>query len=331
VDWSPSIDKSWIRVGIVGNKAEDNALRFEELSRDLLNDCPDKDVTPQEWLAYALRYSQATMRWTQISAHGRAQLEAEFREYRAFANQKFFEWIRNNYGSLFNYPPSNPLMVNHIQGFINYQLSNNLCERAAFILIDGLAIDQWLLLKDSLKTQGLTAAIEDNALFAWIPTLTPISRQAAFSGKIPRYFANTLGRTDRDEVRWRQFWADRGFAPRELAFSSVPGNNSDLDQITDICIPEVRALGITLYKVDKIMHGMQLGSVGMAGQVRTWAEEGFLFGLFRLLLGRGFDVFISSDHGNLEATGIGRPQEGVLSDTRDERCRIYSDASLGRS
>src|SRR5260370_2029374 len=104
------------------------------------------------------------MLWAQISANGRAQLEKQFWESREFANQEFFEWIKNNYGSLFNYPPSSPLMVNHIQGFINYLLSTHVCERAAFILIDGLAIDQWLLLKDSLKAQGLTAAIEDSAL-----------------------------------------------------------------------------------------------------------------------------------------------------------------------
>jgi hypothetical protein len=106
-----------------------------------------------------------------------------------------------NYGGIFNYPASSPLMVHHIPGYISHQFKSQQCRRAAFILVDGLAIDQWLILKDVLKTQGLNAPIEENALFAWLPTITPISRQAAYSGKVPRYFAETLHRTDKDESR----------------------------------------------------------------------------------------------------------------------------------
>lgn len=76
------------------------------------------------------------------------------------------------------------------------------------------------------------------------------------------------------------------------------------------------------------VRGMQLGAVGMSNQVRTWAEEGFPLALLNRLREQGFDVFISADHGNTEAVGIGRPQEGVLSDKRGERCRIYSDPTL---
>jgi hypothetical protein len=42
-------------------------------------------------------------------------------------------------------------------------------------------------------------------------------------------------------------------------------------------------------------------------------------------------VFISADHGNTEAVGIGNPKEGVLSDKGGERCRIYSDPALTKA
>jgi hypothetical protein len=245
-------------------------------------------------------------------------------------NQQFLAWLTATYGALFNYPASSPLMVHHIPGFIAHQFANKLCRRAAFILVDGLAVDQWLILKEGLKSNGLTAPIEENALFAWIPTITPISRQAAFSGKIPRYFADTLARTDYDQTRWRQFWSDRGLSEAEIGFVAVPGDRADLANIEEQITPQTRAFGITLFKIDKIMHGMQLGSVGMAGQVRTWADEGCLSDLLKHLRSKGFDIFISADHGNIEARGIGRPQEGVLSDKRGERCRIYSDPVLAK-
>ena len=246
-------------------------------------------------------------------------------------NQQFLAWLTSHYGGMFNYPASTPLMVHHIPGFIAHQLAHQQCQRAAFILVDGLAIDQWLILKEGLKAQGITAPIEENALFAWIPTVTPISRQAAFGGKIPRYFAETLLRTDRDEARWRQFWADRGFAPGEIGFAASPGDHSDLSELAEALTPQTRALGITLYKVDKIMHGMQLGRLGMAGQVQTWCEGGFLAKLLHHLRELHFDVFISSDHGNTEGVGLGKPQEGVLSEKRGERCRVYSDPVFQKS
>ena len=39
-------------------------------------------------------------------------------------------------------------------------------------------------------------------------------------------------------------------------------------------------------------------------------------------------VILSSDHGNVEAKGCGRPAEGVIADLRGERVRIYSDELL---
>lgn len=327
-DWNQALDEKWIRVGLLGNQVENTDLRFEELGKHLLENCPDQNADAQKWLAFAYRYAQANVLWAQISPAARAQYQKQFPDLRGFVNQQFQSWLKAHYGGLFNYPASSPLMVHHIPGFIAHQFANHLSKRAAFILVDGLAVDQWLILKAGLKTSGLDVPIEENALFAWIPTITPISRQAAFSGKIPRYFADTLDRTDRDGTRWRQFWSDRGLAAAEVGFATVPGDRADLAAVDDLITPQTRALGITLFKIDKIMHGMQLGSVGMAGQVRTWAEEGFLSNLIKSLRSHGFDVFISADHGNTEARGIGRPQEGVLSDKRGERCRIYSDPVL---
>ena len=330
-DWSQAIDETWIKVGLLGNQVENTDLRFDELGKNLLKDCPAKNAASQDWLAFAYRYAQARLLWTQISTAKRAEYQTQFPDLCGYANQQFYDWLIANYGGIFNYPPSTPLMVHHIPGCISHQLKTNQCRRAAFILVDGLAIDQWLILKDVLKTQGLDAPVEENALFAWLPSITPISRQAAYAGKVPRYFADTLHRTDRDEAGWRQFWADHSLAPPEIAFVDVPGNPADFAKIEDLITSQTRVLGVTLFKVDKIMHGMQLGSVGMAGQVRTWAEEGFFIRLINHLRSQKFDVFISADHGNTEAVGIGNPKEGVLSDKGGERCRIYSDPALTKT
>jgi len=73
---------------------------------------------------------------------------------------------------------------------------------------------------------------------------------------------------------------------------------------------------------------MELGTSGMHNQVRQWCLQAYLHTLLDLLLDRGFRVYLTSDHGNIEAEGCGRPTEGVLADLRGERVRLYSDQTL---
>ena len=50
--------------------------------------------------------------------------------------------------------------------------------------------------------------------------------------------------------------------------------------------------------------------------------------LLDALFDDGFAAFLTSDHGNLEAEGCGRPLEGAVADLRGERVRVYPDALL---
>jgi len=76
------------------------------------------------------------------------------------------------------------------------------------------------------------------------------------------------------------------------------------------------------------MHGMELGAAGMLNQVRQWAMQGFMSELIDTLLNQGFQILLSSDHGNIEARGCGRPAEGAVADIRGERVRVYPDDLL---
>jgi len=47
-----------------------------------------------------------------------------------------------------------------------------------------------------------------------------------------------------------------------------------------------------------------------------------------ILLDSGFDITLTSDHGNIEAYGCGSPKEGAVAEVRGERVRIFSDELL---
>lgn len=79
-----------------------------------------------------------------------------------------------------------------------------------------------------------------------------------------------------------------------------------------------------------MMHGMVLGARGMHGQLRQWARGPYLTALLNLLLDNGFRVWLTSDHGNVEATGCGRPTGEKVADMRGKRAHVYSNAVLRR-
>jgi len=98
-----------------------------------------------------------------------------------------------------------------------------------------------------------------------------------------------------------------------------------IDQLSD---HRLRSVGLVINTVDDIMHGMKLGSEGMHNQVKLWAESGYLPKLINALIDYGFSVHITSDHGNVEATGCGKISEGAVADSRGERARVYQTETL---
>ena len=119
-----------------------------------------------------------------------------------------------------------------------------------------------------------------------------------------------------------------GLTAVEVDYVNIQGNE-DVGGIEDIIRhPKLRVVGIVVRMVDMIMHGMKLGTRGMHDQVLMWAEQGHLARLLGFLLEQDFRVYLTSDHGNIEAKGCGRPSEGSVAEVRGERVRVYSDPLL---
>jgi len=227
-------------------------------------------------------------------------------------------------------PPTPPVMVHHIPRYLDHFLKDDSHAHAkiALLLADGLSLDQWVVIRQALSAQWPNLRLREESVFAWAPTLTPVSRQATFSGRVPNYFPSSIHGTDREEGMWMQFWMDQDLTQVEVRYAKGLGDGSMQGVEEILSHPKVRVVGLVIDKVDKIMHGMQLGTRGMHNQVRQWAEEGWLKNLLELLLGYEFNVFLTSDHGNIEAEGAGRPSEGVVADRRGQRARVYTDDVL---
>jgi hypothetical protein len=91
----------------------------------------------------------------------------------------------------------------------------------------------------------------------------------------------------------------------------------------------VTAVGVVLQAIDKMLHGSSvLGDPQLAASVRTWVDQGFLRNLVVEAGAAGFEVWLTSDHGNLETTALGQAQEGLAVETAGLRVRLYPSADL---
>ena len=253
---------------------------------------------------------------------------APIADLRTDVDRAFLAWIERRYAGLHNQPPAPPVMVHHLPRFLARRLADDPRRKAALVVVDGLALDQWIVLRDVLAVQRPALRFREGAVFAWAPTITSVSRQAIFAGTPPLHFPASILTTDREASRWTRFWADQGLAVRETGYAKGLGDGLPEGVRELVSRPAMRALGLVVDKVDKIMHGMALGAAGMHNQVRQWAGEEFMAGLLDALLDGGFAVFLTSDHGNVEAEGRGRPAEGAIAEVRGERARIYPDPVL---
>lgn len=219
-------------------------------------------------------------------------------------------------------------MVHHVPRYLAMRRASGE-EKIALVVFDGLAVDQWTQIRECIVHRAPQLMFDENACFAWLPTLTSVSRQALFSGLRPREFADSIETTSKEPQHWTRFWQDHGLRANEVLYRKSIKRTDDLPELeAQLSDPTVKIAGLVVDTVDEIIHGAVLGKRGVAAQIASWCDSGFVDRLFATLLENGFHVYLTADHGNTEAVGIGRPNQGVASELRGERVRTYRSETL---
>ena len=324
------VASSWALAGIEIDPQAHRKRRLDGLLKSIEETIPQDAASHQVWLAFAPRWAQVNALVFGADAgtlDGNA-LE-RYRSIRDRIDEAFAAWILQRFETLHNLPPSPPVMIHQIPRLLARRLQESRDGKVALVVMDGLALDQWVVVHELLAQQRPELQFREESLFAWIPTLTMVSRQACFAGRPPLYFATSIDGTDREPSAWKRFWGDEGLSPVEAVYEKNLRDPSDVGRVEELVShPSARVVGLVVDAVDRIMHGMTLGSAGMHNQVKLWTESRALAGLLDTLLDRGFAVFLTSDHGNVEARGCGAPREKSLAELRGQRARVYRDRGL---
>ncbi len=325
-----SLSKTWVGIGVQTSPGTDRLRRLSRLIENLQATIPVEDARHTQWLRYAHGWAEFAWLVNQGFVETSENLMGNVEEIREKAESAFTEWVLKRYSGLANLPPVPPVMLHHIPRFLSRQLENNDQAKVALVVVDGLSLDQWLVVKNRLEAGKSGLLFREQAVFSWIPSLTSVSRQSLFAGKPPAFFPGSIQTTDKEPVLWSQYWAEQGLGVNQVVYIKGLGEGN-LENVSEkLTHPRLRVAGLVVDKVDKIMHGMEMGTAGMHNQVGQWAQEPYFGNLLELLLDEGFKVYLTSDHGNIEAKGCGRPGEGATADLRGERVRIYPDKTLRR-
>lgn len=315
---------TWLQPGLVHDPRADALRRFRGLWRKFEAELPSADVSHREWQQAAQRWAElVVLRW-EWDEELQAADRTGWTELQASVEAAFGRWMMARYGSLHNLSYNQqPVMVHQISHFIAVERTRKQPSKIALLVLDGLAFDQWLVLKKHLEACDTAWRFQESAAFAWVPTLTSVTRQSIFAGEPPLYFPDSLATTSKEKHHWLRFWEDHGVQRAAVDLVTSLGGPNDPKLEAALGNSRLSVLGVVWNKVDDIMHGMQMQTAGMHNQVRLWASQGHLQQLLVRLHAEGFTIYLTADHGNVTATGIGNPGEGVLAETRGKRVRVY--------
>ena len=254
------VTDSWARAGVATDPRADRRRRLDRLLKSVETSLPGDGAWHHDWQAFAPRWSQVNA--LVFNADGDVAGEdarAQYERIRDRIDERFTAWVRRRFEALHNLPPSTPVMIHHVPRSLARRMHESADRKVALVVMDGLALDQWVAVRAVLAEQRPGLRFREDSLFAWIPTLTTVSRQACFAGRLPRYFPTSIDSTAREPAAWKRFWGDEGLDAARVVYAKNLRESSDLATVVELVSRlKVRVAGLVVDAVDRIMRGMKL-------------------------------------------------------------------------
>ena len=333
VEVVPADAPGWIKAGIVQDPQARNAFVKKGIAK-LIEAIPSATATHKAWSEFAKQYGETLARVHDLGnaygTDGLAEVQALVKALQEQSDTQLQAWVAvKHYADLSTLSFHNgPVMVHRIPDYLSSRRKALGADKIALLVFDGLALDQWVQIRERLVEVTKRFAFDEGTSFAWLPTVTSVSRQALFSGRKPREFEESIGHTNKEEYLWKAYWQEQGVKPGEIYYQRSLRQIEQLDALQaalDDRRPKV--VGLVVDEVDDRLH-KERSKQDVALWIANWLKTGFVDRLFAMLLDRGFQIYLTADHGNVEAVGVGRPSEGDVPEARGERVRVYRSESL---
>lgn len=307
-----------LRIKYENGLQQKNDERLEQLLDNLSGELDTAIETTERWFILISEIAEARLRVINSEV---AELKESYRRIEDDLNRQFQEYLDRNYSDLFSLSGiRRPVVVSKILDNIKARKE----PRIALIVLDGMNYWQWLVISGYLKEGGIS--YNAKTTMAYIPTITAWSRQSIFKGAAPDHNENNA----REANLFSQYWEGNGINARNILFRKFGISESfSTTEIAD----NIKVLGLVCNDLDELMHGTIMGDTQLLGSTVQWVKESGITDLISDLQNRGFKVFITTDHGNIEATGSGslKGRDKVSSVSRGKRFLDFPNETLKRS
>lgn len=260
----------------------------------------------------AVAGAQNYQAWFRI-ANMKSAIDALATEYELYTrtehvNEKFVEWVLASFGKLSTaMNKQTPVLVSRAMEYMRDR-----SDKFAIVVMDGMSEFDWRILSEGFGDIVYTKS----DMFAMIPTTTSVSRQCLLSNKYPSQLQEPWSQS-KEKAEFIACASDMGYTAEQIGYER--GYDADFGSF-------VRCAAVIINEIDDTVHGQGQGRIGMFNDVTVMAKQGKLVKLVKRLIKKGFDVYITADHGNTPCTGTGKLMKtGVEVETKSRRMIVLRD------
>lgn len=223
-------------------------------------------------------------------------------------NNKFKTFILSEFGQLSqNLNTNSPVLVSKALEYI----SEN-SKRFILIVMDGMSEFDWAILSNSFTELHYNKT----SVYAMIPTTTSISRQCLLSNKYPMQLINPWSQS-KEKYEYYDCMSLLGFSRKQIGYER--GYEATFDTSVDCGT-------LIINDIDDLVHAQQQGKIGMYRDVELLTRQRKLYKTVTRHLDLGYDIYITSDHGNATATGMGKLiGTGVEIETKSKKMLVLKN------
>ena len=291
--------------------SRDYTQEFSSISRLLLN--------PLDYTEWTDLYIKIANWEIELDKHPELGLQKMLADQRRESNAEFSKYVEKNYQAWINRTDKRPTLSTDI---VERYVIPNLNEKKSVFLfvIDCLRLDQWLVMEEYLRE---FYSIDKEYYFSILPTATPYSRNAIFSGLFPleleqRYPDLWQGEDDSESShnKYEKELLMKLLERKRVNLKSEPKYVKILDaefgrqiQSNIVSYTQNKLTAIVVNFVDMLAHGRSDDPIlkeiapdesAYRSLTDTWFRHSSLFGMFQTLAGRkDVKIIVTTDHGSV--------------------------------
>lgn len=287
--------------------------KFNEITRRLMS-----PLEPEDWIDIYLNLTE----WeVELDRHSDLGLRQTMLDQKRECNVEFGKFIERNYQDWLESEKRPVLSTDLIAHYVIPLLRQR--ENIIFIVIDNLRMDQWLGMEPLLYP---FYRISKSYYFSILPTATPYSRNAIFSGLFPydlsRQHSELWSKSEEDETSQNRY--EHQLLIHQMEQYNVLRNFNQSMKYIKILEPneaknlfknaatyaKAPLLAVVINFIDFLAHSRSDSEVlkeiapdeaAFRSLTRSWFEHSMLLKILKKLSKTGNTIFITSDHGSIRS------------------------------